>query len=68
MLHTYLDVQPTRKLKVTFIRANVEIFLNTKLSILRKLQSMAENWIEGAEYKDGRICGWIPVKELIKHD
>ena len=69
------DILPQSKLAAIY-RALIESHLrygniiwgcisDTKISTLQKLQSRAKTLIENAKYKDGWICGWLPVKELI---
>ena len=41
---------------------------DTKLSALQRLQSRAKLLIESAKCKDGWVCDWLPVKELIRYD
>ena len=72
------DILPQSKLAAVY-RALIESHLrygnilwgcisDTKLSALQRLQSRANFLIENAKYKDGWVCDWLPVKELIRYD
>ena len=41
---------------------------NTKLESLQRLQSRARRLIECARHKDGWVCDWLDVRNLIKFD
>ena len=41
---------------------------NTKLESLQRLQNRARRLIECARHKDGWVCDWLDVRNLIKYD
>ena len=41
---------------------------STKLESLRRLQNRARRLIECARHKDGWVCDWLDVRNLIKYD
>ena len=41
---------------------------DTKLNALQKLKLRAKFLVENTKCKDGWICEWLPVKELIRYD
>ena len=41
---------------------------NTKLESLQRLQNRARRLIECARHKDGWVCDWLDVRNLVKYD
>ena len=41
---------------------------NTKLEALQRLQNRARRLIECARHKDGWVCDWLDVRNLVKYD
>ena len=41
---------------------------NTKLESLQRLQNRARRLIECARHKDGWVCDWLDVRNLVRYD